>query len=177
MDALEGLQEAMLIAKPRDFFNFAIRYIQDDRPEHHHPSNTNNMNINNHYTSEELHYIQILPYLINNMKEFQAKACNIYCQEIISNSSGESFMKDYLEPSSVLDIIKRMKLESLVMKIKVIDEVSLMIIMMMMMMMIVTMMIMTMMNDDYCDSHGNHDNCYVIVMMMMTIIIIIIIII
>jgi len=94
-------------------------------------------------------------------------------------------MKDYLEPSSVLDIIKRMKLESLVMKIKVIDEVSLMIIMMMMMMMIVTMMIMTMMvvlmmvgmgmmNDDYCDSHGNHDNCYVIVMMMMTIIIIII---
>jgi hypothetical protein len=42
---------------------------------------------------------------------------------MISNSSGESYLKDYLEPSTVLDIIKRMKLESLVMKIKVIDEV------------------------------------------------------
>jgi len=78
-DALEGLQEAMLIAKPRDFFNFAIRYIHDDRPEHHHhPTATSttatNVNANNsHYTSEELHYIHILPYLINNMKEFQAK--------------------------------------------------------------------------------------------------------
>jgi hypothetical protein len=75
-DALEGLQEAMLIAKPRDFFNFAIRYIHDDRPEHHHhpTSTTTNINANNsHYTSEELHYIHILPYLVNNMKEFQAK--------------------------------------------------------------------------------------------------------
>ena len=42
---------------------------------------------------------------------------------MISNSSGESYLKDYLEPSTVLDIIKKMKLESLVMKIKVIDEV------------------------------------------------------
>ena len=81
-DALEGLQEAMLIAKPRDFFNFSIRYIHDDRPEHHHhhpattattSTTTNTSLANSHYTSEELHYIHILPYLINNMKEFQAK--------------------------------------------------------------------------------------------------------
>lgn len=81
-DALEGLQEAMLIARPRDFFNFAIRYIHDDRPEHHHhnhpttttTNNTTNVSLaNNHYTIEELHYIHILPYLVNNMKEFQAK--------------------------------------------------------------------------------------------------------
>ena len=64
----------------------------------------------------------IINIIINNILYYSI-ACNIYCQEMISNSSGESYLKDYLEPSTVLDIIKRMKLESLVMKIKVIDEV------------------------------------------------------
>ena len=49
-------------------------------------------------------------------------ACTIYCQEI-TNNSGDSYMKDHLDPSTVLDIIKKMRLDSIVMKVKVIDEV------------------------------------------------------
>ena len=49
-------------------------------------------------------------------------ACTIYCQEI-TNNSGDSYMKDHLDPSTVLDIIKKMRLDTIVMKVKVIDEV------------------------------------------------------
>ena len=86
MDTLEGLQEALLIAKPRDFFNFSVRYIQEDRIDNistnissniGNTTTTNNansnMNSNSNYSSEELHCIQLLPYLINNLKEFQMK--------------------------------------------------------------------------------------------------------
>jgi hypothetical protein len=100
--AVNGLQEALILCRPREVLSFAVRYFFDEK--------TDNF--------EESHAIHSLPYLLNDQKEFKKASCTIFCQQITSS-------KVHLDGSILLEIIKNMNLGCFWFEIKAIEEVSL----------------------------------------------------
>lgn len=122
LSSLDTVQEAILIAKPRDVFSFIIRYYQDEKDNNNQAMNisSSSSSSNISYSTEDLHAIHILPFLIHNHTEFQNKASMIFCNQINNN---EIYVKDYIDHTVVLDILKRINLAAFKLKVRAIDEV------------------------------------------------------
>jgi hypothetical protein len=104
---IDSFQEALLIGKPRDAFAFAVQYFRDEKQPS--PGDT-----------EEAHALHLLPFLIFNPRDFRAACCTIYCHHINSDAA----YKNFLDGPKVLEILSRMNLHLLGLKVAAVDEVG-----------------------------------------------------
>lgn len=105
VSTMDGFQDSLLMARPRDVFGFAVRYFQDEK--------TSN--------PEEAHAVHMLPFLVFNNTQFKSALCTIFCS--FTNTEGN--YKNYMDSAMVCGVLQRMKLEALGLQVKAIDEVLL----------------------------------------------------
>lgn len=104
VSTMDSFQDSLLMARPRDIFGFAVRYFQDEKAAN----------------PEEAHAVHMLPFLVYNNHQFKSAACTIFC--FITNTDPNC--RIYLDSATVCNIVQRMKLDTLGLRLKSIDEVQ-----------------------------------------------------
>ena len=79
-ELVDKFQNALLLARPRDAYKFAVRYFGDGRCA----------------DPEEAHAVHLLPFLVFDKDAFTSAACTVYCRNLmaagrcVSRTSGNS---------------------------------------------------------------------------------------
>lgn len=113
---LLDFQDSLMQARPRDVLKFAVRYFGDCRQS---------------ADAGVAHALHVLPFFVFEKEQFLRAACTIFCAYLRSSRSATSGaggglavgVKDYLDGEAVLEVLDRIALESLRLRVKIVDEV------------------------------------------------------
>lgn len=121
---IQALQLALLQCQPRSVIQFSLRFLNDEKL---HASNTNLISIH--------HAIHMLPFLITRPDDFKDCCCTLFVSAQSTpnlfgdnnNSAlaptGTPYFREYLDGSTICELIQAMDVASLFTTNAVIDEV------------------------------------------------------